>query len=158
MARRRNPQRSQVEIYSRCGLSLVLHRASIGLEHALETAVLFGKRRLERADLGGRRVIWRPFQLNPTMPNDGMDRHTYLKAKFGGAEALRGMEDRLTNAGEDDGIRVCFRSDCSGRRILSQPIGSFGMQDSRANRTKSSRSFSLVFLEGSEIGESDDPC
>jgi predicted DsbA family dithiol-disulfide isomerase len=52
-----------------------------------------GKRRLERAlaQLNGgaqARITWRPFQLNPTMPLDGMDRATYLKAKFGSLETL----------------------------------------------------------------------
>ncbi|SHE54446.1 Predicted dithiol-disulfide isomerase, DsbA family [Loktanella atrilutea] len=30
---------------------------------------------------------WHPFQLNPDMPADGMDRRTYLERKFGGKEA-----------------------------------------------------------------------
>jgi predicted DsbA family dithiol-disulfide isomerase len=42
-----------------------------------------GKRRLERALAqlnGGAQacITWRPFQLNPTMSSDGMDRATYL--------------------------------------------------------------------------------
>ena len=28
-------------------------------------------------------IVWRPFQLNPDMPLDGMDRQKYLTAKFG---------------------------------------------------------------------------
>ena len=31
-------------------------------------------------------VEWHPFQLNPDMPTDGMDRRAYLEAKFGGKE------------------------------------------------------------------------
>jgi predicted DsbA family dithiol-disulfide isomerase len=31
-------------------------------------------------------VQWHPFQLNPDMPREGMDRATYLEAKFGGRE------------------------------------------------------------------------
>ena len=72
-----------------------------------------GKRRLERAlETAGyanrARAIWRPFELNPTMPKAGMERRTYLQAKFGGAQALRGMEDRLAKAGEADGIEFAF--------------------------------------------------
>ena len=45
-----------------------------------------GKRRLERAlaQLDGvvrARSTWRPFQLNPTMSSDGMDRAAYLKSQ-----------------------------------------------------------------------------
>lgn len=31
-------------------------------------------------------IEWHPFQLNPDMPAGGMDRRTYLEAKFGGQE------------------------------------------------------------------------
>jgi predicted DsbA family dithiol-disulfide isomerase len=72
-----------------------------------------GKRRLEQAleRIGAAQRVevgWRPFELNPSMPKEGMERRTYLQAKFGGAEALRGMEDRLTKAGEADGIEFAF--------------------------------------------------
>ncbi|NIZ60845.1 polyketide biosynthesis protein [Sedimentitalea sp. CY04] len=32
-------------------------------------------------------IEWHPFQLNPDMPIDGMDRREYLEGKFGGKEA-----------------------------------------------------------------------
>jgi predicted DsbA family dithiol-disulfide isomerase len=72
-----------------------------------------GKRRLEQAleRVGSAQrvqVRWRPFQLNPTMPKGGMDRRTYLEAKFGGAEALHRIEDRVAKAGEADGIEFVF--------------------------------------------------
>ncbi|WP_066709903.1 DsbA family oxidoreductase [Celeribacter ethanolicus] len=52
-----------------------------------------GKARLERA-LEARpnhrfAIQWHPFQLNPTMPKDGMERRDYLNAKFGGSEGAR---------------------------------------------------------------------
>ena len=31
-------------------------------------------------------IEWHPFQLNPDMPADGMDRRDYLETKFGGKE------------------------------------------------------------------------
>ncbi len=46
-----------------------------------------GKRRLERAvALLGNPLIeveWKPFQLNPTMPREGMNRREYRTRKFG---------------------------------------------------------------------------
>ena len=54
-----------------------------------------GKRQLERAlDLLaaqhlGFTVSWHPFQLNPDMPREGVDRAQYRIAKFGGAERDR---------------------------------------------------------------------
>lgn len=59
-----------------------------------------GKRRLEQAleQIGlaqPAQVLWRPFELNPTMPKEGLDRRSYLEAKFGGAASLKTMEDRV---------------------------------------------------------------
>lgn len=72
-----------------------------------------GKRRLEQAleriDAAQRaQVRWRPFQLNPTMPREGMDRRVYLDAKFGGAEARRAIEERVAKTGEAEGIEFAF--------------------------------------------------
>ena len=70
-----------------------------------------GKRRLEQAlaSVGGEiRVTWRPFQLNPTMPLDGVDRTTYLKAKFGSVEAFGQLEEQMVAAGVGEGIRFSF--------------------------------------------------
>ena len=72
-----------------------------------------GKRRLEQAleQIGTAQrvqVRWRPFQLNPTMPKGGMDRRTYLQAKFGCAEALHRIADQVAKAGKADGIEFAF--------------------------------------------------
>ena len=72
-----------------------------------------GKRRLERAlkewrdDLGVE-VKWRPFQLNPTMPNSGMDRTAYLAAKFGSLDRFKEMEKRLLEVGSAEQIPFAF--------------------------------------------------
>ena len=48
-----------------------------------------GKKRLEKAISNHKdtkfKQTWRPFQLNPGMPPDGMDRQEYLISKFGSA-------------------------------------------------------------------------
>lgn len=72
-----------------------------------------GKRRLERAlrHVSAERqaqVVWRPFQLNPTMPKGGMDRTLYLKAKFGSLDVFGTMEAHLLSAGEAEGIAFTF--------------------------------------------------
>lgn len=40
-------------------------------------------------------VEWHPFQLNPDMAPGGMERTAYLAAKFGGADRLKAMDERL---------------------------------------------------------------
>lgn len=70
-----------------------------------------GKRRLERALAsdapGGIVVGWRPFQLNPDMPDEGMDRKDYLRMKFGsdsGGERYK----HVIAAGLEEGIPFDF--------------------------------------------------
>lgn len=72
-----------------------------------------GKRRLERAldhmKAGTQaHITWRPFQLNPTMPQEGMDRSAYLEAKFGSLEAFRRVEEHVLAAGEAEHIPFAF--------------------------------------------------
>lgn len=71
-----------------------------------------GKKRLDEA-LAARpdipvTVRWRAFQLNPDMPRDGMDRQTYLSAKFGGAERAGEVYGHIRRVGSQVGIDFQF--------------------------------------------------
>ena len=78
-----------------------------------------GKRRLEAAlaRLEGAKpqVHWHPFQLNPDLPAEGVERRSYLEAKFGGAERAAQIYARVRAAGASVGIG--FELD----RITRQP-------------------------------------
>ncbi len=53
-------------------------------------------------------IEWHPFQLNPDMPSDGMDRRAYLENKFGGKEgAVRAYAPVVENA-EKAGLSIDF--------------------------------------------------
>jgi predicted DsbA family dithiol-disulfide isomerase len=72
-----------------------------------------GKRRLEKAVAArnGRaivRVRWHPFELNPQMPKEGMDRRQYRTAKFGSWERSVALDAQVTAAGCDEGIPFAF--------------------------------------------------
>jgi len=71
-----------------------------------------GKRRLETALRQWKgapvEVTWHPFQLDPTIPESGFDRDTYLTNKFGDLERTKAMTERLTEVGEDEGITFNF--------------------------------------------------
>jgi len=61
-----------------------------------------GKRRLEEAialvpDIAVD-INWRPYFLNPWIPREGIDRQTYLEAKFGSAERYRMIAERVVAA------------------------------------------------------------
>ncbi len=72
-----------------------------------------GKRRLEAAlrelPPGTKSsVSWHPFQLNPGMPPQGMNRNEYRLGKFGNAERCRDMDAHLTEVGNSVGIPFRF--------------------------------------------------
>ena len=71
-----------------------------------------GERRLDRA-LALRPGLeverrWRPFQLQPGMPEGGIAWDVYARRKFGGELNARGTFARLTAVGESEGIRFDF--------------------------------------------------
>jgi len=45
-----------------------------------------------------------PFQLNPDMPIEGIDRNEYLQIKFGGKEFAQPMYDRMTEEANKEGL------------------------------------------------------
>ena len=53
------------------------------------------------------RVTWRPFQLNPQLPAEGMSRHDYVVQKFGAARA-KDVYARVTGVGAEYGIAFAF--------------------------------------------------
>lgn len=72
-----------------------------------------GKRRMEKAlkAVEGRyetQVTWRPFELNPNMPKEGMDRRTYRTAKFGSWEKSLALDAQVAAVGATEGIPFAF--------------------------------------------------
>jgi len=71
-----------------------------------------GKRRFETALEQWKgapiEVTWHPFQLDPSMRQEGMNRDTYLTNKFGSIENVQEMTDRLTEVGKTVGINFDF--------------------------------------------------
>ena len=72
-----------------------------------------GKRRLEKAIAAfdgqhGFRVRWLPFQLNPTMPREGVGRKEYRTRKFGSWERSLELDAQMVAVGETEGIHFAF--------------------------------------------------
>jgi predicted DsbA family dithiol-disulfide isomerase len=117
-----------------------------------------GKRRLEQAitAVSGThevRVRWKPFQLNPSMPPEGMDRKTYRLTKFGSEETVRKLDQRVIEAGKSVGLTLAM--DKIGRtpntldaHRLIWFAGSQGVQDALVERL-----FRAFFTEGRDIGD-----
>ncbi len=116
-----------------------------------------GKRRLERAldQLNGAvqtRITWRPFQLNPTMPKDGMDRTTYLEAKFGSLDAFRQLEEHVLAAGAAERIPFAFEKVArASNTFLAHRLIWYAGQQGRQDAVVESL-FRGYFTEGADIG------
>jgi len=116
-----------------------------------------GKRRFERA-LAERpgldiNVSWLPFQLNPDMPPEGLDRKSYLGAKFGSAEATQRVYARVREAGVSEGVDFDFDAiERSPNTIDSHRLilwaGELGYQDAIVEYL-----FKAYFLDGRDIGD-----
>jgi len=70
-----------------------------------------GKRRLEKAIAAHGepvKVRWLPFQLNPTMPKEGIGRKEYRIRKFGSWERSMELDAVVVSVGETEGIHFAF--------------------------------------------------
>lgn len=72
-----------------------------------------GKKRLDRAMAAWDRkdvtiaVDWRPYQLDPTIPAEGVDRQKYMEKKFG-TERAKSAGKVIAEYGEMEGINFAF--------------------------------------------------
>lgn len=72
-----------------------------------------GKKRLDKAIEAVRddlavAVTFRPYQLNPDMPAEGIDHKKHLAEKLGGDEAVTRAHDMLAGLGQEAGIAFDF--------------------------------------------------
>ncbi len=114
-----------------------------------------GKRRLEKAlslfpdiDIDLR---WRPYQLDATIPPEGMDRQEYLSNKFGGAEKAREVYEPVVAAGRAESIPFAFDdierspNTIDAHRIIRW-AASADCQDEVVERL-----FEMYFVEGRDL-------
>src|SRR5215831_15107709 len=72
-------------------------------KHRLEAAL----RELAEADPGVQPVVrWHPFQLNPDLPAEGIDRQSYLERKFGGGARAGQIYTRVNAAAAQTGLEL----------------------------------------------------
>ncbi len=115
-----------------------------------------GKRRLDRAQVLAPDVEpvirWRPFQLDASIPPEGIDRQDYLDKKFGRDRATE-IYAQIRETGEAEGIAFAFDTITRSpntinahRLIRWAEVGD--QQDKVVERL-----FELFFCEGEDIGE-----
>jgi len=107
---------------------------------------------------------WRPFQLNPDMPREGMDRQAYLSAKFGGPERAKEIYGRIEAAAEAAGLDVDFArmkrtpNTLDAHRLIRwarQENGEAGPGGARAQTAVVDALFERYFRQGDDISDHD---
>jgi predicted DsbA family dithiol-disulfide isomerase len=120
-----------------------------------------GKRHLERAlallDKQGLHftVAWHPFQLNPDMPREGVDRAQYRIAKFGSAERSRQLDERITETACTVGLefhldRLTRTPNTLDAHRLIRLASQHGVQDGVVEAL-----FEGYFCDGADIGNAE---
>ena len=94
-----------------------------------------------------------PFQLNPDMPIEGIDRNEYLKIKFGGKEFAQPMYDRMTEEANKEGLN--FNLDNikkTPNTVFSHLLIKLAEQSNVHNEIKE-KIYQSYFIEGLDIGD-----
>jgi predicted DsbA family dithiol-disulfide isomerase len=115
-----------------------------------------GEKRLEAAladETGSVTVRWRPYQLDPTIPEGGLDRTAYMEKKFGKTGRLKSAHDNLTRLGAEVGLPFAFDkierspNTLDAHRLIRW-AASAGVQAEVVDRL-----FKAYFVEGRDIGD-----
>ena len=115
-----------------------------------------GKKRLEAAlAASGEKaeLRWRPYQLDPTIPPEGLDRKAYMEAKFGKGDRLKQAHDHLREKGAEVGLAYDFDAikrapnTLDAHRLIRWALET-GVQDQVVSRL-----FALYFEQGRDISD-----
>jgi predicted DsbA family dithiol-disulfide isomerase len=118
-----------------------------------------GKRQLERAiDILEKNrlhftVAWHPFQLNPDMPEEGIERAKYRIAKFGSLERSRQLDERITETAATVGLefhldRLTRTPNTMKAHRVIRLAGQRGLQDDVVEAL-----FDGYFSHGADLGD-----
>lgn len=98
-------------------------------------------------------IEWHPYQLNPDMPPEGMDRREYLETKFGGQQGAIDAYMPIVKAAEEVGLTIDFAgikrtpSTLNAHRLIHW-AGIEGCQNAVVDRL-----FKAYFKEGRDISD-----
>ena len=98
----------------------------------------------------------RAFLLQPELPPEGVDGPAYFAAKFGGAERVRMMRERVIAAGASESIAFAFEKQlrASNTRLAHRVVAVVQEAGASATRTVDAL-FTGHFEEGLDVGDLD---
>lgn len=115
-----------------------------------------GKRRLDRVLQGpigeDIQLQWKPYQLHPSLPAEGVERLPYLQSRFGNAADPAHVPSRIASEAQEEGIELNFAAmqripnTQLGHRLMTYALP-FGLQHELAEVL-----FSYYFIEGLDVG------
>jgi predicted DsbA family dithiol-disulfide isomerase len=117
-----------------------------------------GKRRLD-AVLAGElgkdvRVTWRPYQLYPQMPEQGMPRDTFMKARFGADAEASVIYGRILDEAKTVGLELDFgRIRVAPNTLRAHRLLSWAEPSGRQHELAEVL-FRYYFQEGRDVGDS----
>lgn len=128
-------------------------------KHRLEKAIMMlnndeNKETFKKYDIC---IRWLPYQLNPQMPKEGIDRRTYRSIKFGSWNVSQELDEQVAKAGLDENIHFAFDkikrtpNTFNAHRLiwLAQKIGRDQNQQDKIVNTL----FNAYFEQGLDIGD-----
>lgn len=98
-------------------------------------------------------IEWHPYQLNPEMPTQGMDRREYLETKFGGQQGAVDVYSQIDQAAQQVGLKLDFAgikrtpNTINAHRLIHW-AGIEGRQNAVVDRL-----FKAYFKEGRDISD-----
>lgn len=100
-------------------------------------------------------VMWHPYQLNPDMPPEGVDRATYRADKFGGAERAQAIDRRITETAATVGLefhleKLTRTPNTLNAHRLIRFAAQQGVQDGVVEAL-----FKGYFCDGADIGDAE---
>ena len=100
-------------------------------------------------------IEWHPFQLNPEMPREGMDRRAYLEGKFGGKEgAVRAYAPVVEHA-EKAGLNINFEAmQRTPNTLVAHRLTHWAGIEGRQTAAVSAL-FKAYFVEARDIGDAE---
>jgi predicted DsbA family dithiol-disulfide isomerase len=123
-----------------------------------------GKRRLDEAVAAeraeGREVVvrWHAFQLNPEVPEEGLDERAFFERKFGGEAAMRQAWDHVARLGAPAGIAFDFERPgrrAPNTRLAHRAVALAGREAPERQDAAVEALFAAFFERGEDVGDRD---
>jgi predicted DsbA family dithiol-disulfide isomerase len=98
-------------------------------------------------------IVWRPYQLDPRLPEQGVDRKAYMAGKFKDPVKLKAVHTALVEAGAEEGIvfnfdAIALSPNTSAAHRLIRWAHGAGKQDAVVEGL-----FAAYFTDGRDIGD-----